>query len=252
MKRLKHLWILVLFFGLISMPACGKPEEAPPTQNQQAAVDCAQTRAAHQYLLKKHEELEGILKRSQEKQSEYAAAIRILEDAYLEVSTELALVKSFAAVRTGDYEKVLNELAALKAEKKDWGIFAEKEYTRILEEYNELLAIYPPKDFPSTGDLEEWLKNDKTDSHLDLEPNDDGVVNLKGVCEEFALQLVERARESGYIIHFYIMSKQEYFDLTGAELPDGRTHAVTLVIIGNNIYLIEPQTDEYWLVGYLD
>ena len=41
MKKLKHLWILILLFGLVSVSACGKPEEAPP--EKAPAVDIIET-----------------------------------------------------------------------------------------------------------------------------------------------------------------------------------------------------------------
>ena len=176
MKRLRHLWILVLFFGLVSMSACGKPDEKPEDRLEErpVIVDIIDAMAANKILKQRNEELEGILKRSQEKQTEYANAIRIIEDANLELRVELALVKSLGVGRTEDYERVLNELVALKAEKKDWGIFAAKGYEQLLKNYNQLAALYPPKNFPDKETLVEW----RADSGNVTELGDLGLQNL--------------------------------------------------------------------------
>lgn len=158
MKKLKHLWILILLFGLVSMSACGKPEEEPPAtpSERPVIVDIVEAMAANKILKQRNEELEGILKRSQEKQAEYATAIRTLEDANLALRIELALMKSLEENRSGGFEKLLNELAALKAEKKDWDNLSKLRYERILEQYNELAAHYPLKGFPDKETLVDW------------------------------------------------------------------------------------------------
>ena len=247
---MKHLILAGFIVLLISLVACGKPTEEPV--RQEVTVDCAEVMATNQYLLLRQKEFEEICQRLQDNQVEYITAVRTMENANLALGVELALAKALGEQRSEDYEDLLNEVIDLRAERKDWGILASQEYSRILENYNKLASIYPPRDFSDTGELEEWLEEDDTDSNLILVPDDDGVASFKEVCEEFALQLMQRARESGYIMSFYIMERQEYFNLTGTQLPEGRLHAVNLVIIGNNIYLIEPQTDEYWLKGHLD
>lgn len=157
MKKLRHLWILILLFGLVSMSACGKPsDEEEPSANQEAVVNCAETVAAHQYLLKRYEELEVLYERTKAREAEYIAAVRTLEDANLALRIELALVKSLEEGRSGNYEALLNELITLRAEKKDWGILAKKEYEQLLKNYNKLDALYPPKHFPDKATLVEW------------------------------------------------------------------------------------------------
>lgn len=171
---MKQLIITSLILLLLPLVACDKPDEEPTAPNLQAAVDCAETVAAHQYLLMQHEELKGICQRSQEKQAEYAAAVRILEDANLKLRIELALVKSLEVGRAGDYENLLNALAVLRAEKKEWGIFAAKEYEQLLKNYNQLQELYPPKNFPDHTTLVEW----RADSGNVTELGDLGLQNL--------------------------------------------------------------------------
>lgn len=154
---MKTLILISLIVLLILLAACGKPsDEQEPPANQEAVVNCAETIAAHQYLLKKHAELQGILERSQAKQAEYATAVRILEDANLELRIELALVKGLEEGRAGGYEDLLNELAALRAERKNWDNLSKIRYASILKQYNELAALYPLKSFPNHDTLVEW------------------------------------------------------------------------------------------------
>jgi hypothetical protein len=108
------------------------------------------------------------------------------------------------------------------------------------------------RDFENTEELEMFLAEDDTDTHLFLKADETGVVKLEGNCEDYAIQLQDRALDKGYKMSFYVMDRQEYYQRYGEWLPKGRLHAVNLVIIGNEIYLVEPQTDEYWLRAYLD
>ena len=178
---MKHWLLTTLIIFLLPLVACGKPEEAP-VPNQQAIVDCAETMAAHQYLLKQHEELETLYERAKAREAEYLTAVRILEDANLALGIELGIVKSIEEGRRGGYEDLLNELASLRAEKKEWGIFASQEYSRILEQYNELAALYPPKNFPDRETLVDWR------------------ANTGNVTELGCLGLQRLAMEDGYLV----------------------------------------------------
>lgn len=148
------LGLAILVIAVIS---CGKPsDEQEPPANQEVVVNCAETIAAHQYLLKQHEELKGLYQRSQDKQEEYLAAVRTLEDANLALGIELAILKELGEQRAGGYEALLNEVTALRVEKKDWSRLSKLSYERILKQYNDLAALYPPKNFPDKATLVEW------------------------------------------------------------------------------------------------
>jgi len=155
--EMKQLILISLIIFLLPLVACGKPsDEQEPPASQQVTVNCAETIAAHQYLLKQHEELKGLYQNLQAKQGEWEAAVRTLEDANLALGIELAILKGLEEGRAGDYEDLVNELARLKAEQKDWDNLSKIRYEGILKQYEELSALYPPKNFPDHETLVGW------------------------------------------------------------------------------------------------
>ena len=59
-------------------------------------------------------------------------------------------------------------------------------------------------------------------------------------CDDYALELQRRASKDGYLMSVTIIEK------------DDQPHMINLVTIGNDVYYIEPQTDEVWFYIYLD
>lgn len=148
---------LFLLACLISLVACGSPSDGQePSQNQQVTVNCAETLAAHQYLLKKHEELKAENERLKAREGEFRVAVRTLEDANLAQGIELAILKELEKGRASGYENLVNELARLKAEQKDWDNLSKIRYEGILKQYDELAALYPPRHFPDKETLVDW------------------------------------------------------------------------------------------------
>jgi len=154
---MKQLILISLILLLLPLVACGSPsDEQEPPENQEVVVNCAETIAAHQYLLQQYEELKGLYKRSQAKQGEYQVAIRTLEDANLAQGIELAILKELEKGRASGYEALVNELARLKAEQKNWDNLSKIRYEEILKQYNKLAARYPLKNFPDKATLVDW------------------------------------------------------------------------------------------------
>ena len=156
---MKHLILITLIMLLLLLPlvACGSPsDEQGAPASQSVVVNCAETVAAHQYLLKQHEELKGLYQRSQDKQGEFLTAIRTLEDFNLELGIELAILKALEEGRASGHESLINELARLKAEQKDWDNLSKIRYEGILKQYDELAALYPPRNFPDRKTLVDW------------------------------------------------------------------------------------------------
>jgi len=112
----------------------------------------------------------------------------------------------------------------------------------------------PLRHFDNLDELEEWLENT---SVLDIDLDADGKENDKHVkpfdCDDYAIRLQERALSSGYIMSFEIIHPVEYNSVFKQKrIPTDAIHAINLVIIGNEIYYIEPQTKEIVFVAYLD
>ncbi len=65
-----------------------------------------------------------------------------------------------------------------------------------------------------------------------------GRIVLNGSCDYLALELQRRALANGYLMSTEIVSQ-------GSKL-----HMLCSAVIDNNIYFIEPVTDEVWLEAY--
>jgi hypothetical protein len=103
-------------------------------------------------------------------------------------------------------------------------------------------------DFQSVQELKEFLAQDNTDNHIYLTANSNGVVRFKGVCNEYAMQLRDRALEKGKYLSVTVVSRLEYYLRTHRIMDEGANyHTMCLAIIGREYFLIEPKTDEIWL-----
>jgi len=98
------------------------------------------------------------------------------------------------------------------------------------------------REFTSLEELKAWLAEDGTDEYVYLWAGEDGVcrVSDKYDCDDYALQLQSRAAERGFLISATIIQK------------DGRPHMTNLACVGNDIYYIEPQTDQVWFYCHKD
>ena len=107
-------------------------------------------------------------------------------------------------------------------------------------------------DWESVEELALFLEEDRTDSHIYLKMGKDGEISLEGMCEDFAIQLRDRAMLKGKHLSIEILTRQEIREHYGIRTPTGVLHAINVAIIGNEYWYVEPQTDEMWLAGYLD
>jgi hypothetical protein len=99
--------------------------------------------------------------------------------------------------------------------------------------------------FTSLGELKQWLSSlatfhlQSSDTELD--------------CDDYALQMQNRALADGYIVSLQIINNSEYNALFTNQLPTSQAlHAINSVVIGNDIYFVEPQTNEVVLAAHLD
>ena len=90
-----------------------------------------------------------------------------------------------------------------------------------------------PKEFESLDALKAWLAQDDTD-HAIYIFGSGCLTNYD--CDDYAVALVYNALQAGYSVSTEIAGD----------------HMMNSTIIGNEIYLIEPQTDEAWLWGKRD
>ena len=120
------------------------------------------------------------------------------------------------------------------------------EYRDVVREVVKEVTVEKPKDlgeFSSKEDLEKWLAEDTLDEIAVFRfalPDGTEASSDQFDCDDYALGLQERAHKDGY-----------QMSVTIIEEPEG-LHMINLVIIGNEIYYIEPQTDEVWFYVYVD
>ncbi len=99
----------------------------------------------------------------------------------------------------------------------------------ISQERTEILAPRELRNFSSIEELELFLAEDNTNEHEYIRNEFD--------CDDFALMLQRNALEKGYI-----MNCQTLFT----------AHVLNMVIIDNEIYYIEPMTDEIIFLTHVD
>lgn len=103
----------------------------------------------------------------------------------------------------------------------------ENEANTWMEAYYELESLGGYREFGSLRELEDWLRDDPTSGRHYSSSYD---------CDDFAIDLTLAAIRDGYWIGLY--SEDD--------------HVMNFTIIGNNVYSIEPQTDQVELWGFVD
>ena len=104
--------------------------------------------------------------------------------------------------------------------------------------------------FESVQELKDWLQ--QVDKRIPLRANSEGIIHLRGVCEDVAMCLQDRAIEDGYKMSIEVLSRDEYHRWYGEWLDEGRLHVVNSTIIGNEFWFIDFSSDKVWLAAYLD
>jgi hypothetical protein len=108
------------------------------------------------------------------------------------------------------------------------------------------------KDWDSPEQLFEFLKNDDTDQCIILTADSQGQISLNGQCEDYALQLRNRAMAIGRYLSIEVLNPVEYEKWYGQPVRGDRYHAICMARIGNEFWYIEPTNDKAWLALYLD
>ncbi len=104
------------------------------------------------------------------------------------------------------------------------------------------------RNFTDLEELSQWLK-DKMNVTTVWFQSPETTID----CDDYALELQNKALADGYIVSFQIIGRSEYDSLFSTPLPPSQSlHAINLAIIGNSAYYIEPQTDEVVLAAQLD
>ena len=108
------------------------------------------------------------------------------------------------------------------------------------------------KDWDTLEQLEEFLASDDTNERIILTADSQGKISFDNQCEDYALQLRDRAMARGMFLSITALHPKEYEKWYGKRLKPDRYHAICLARIGSELWYIEPATDEHWLALYLD
>ncbi len=118
-------------------------------------------------------------------------------------------------------------------------------YVDVIREVVKEVTVEKPteqREFSSKEELEEWLAEDDDVETVFFFIADSGaeMSSDKYDCDDFALDLQSRASKDGFLMSITIIRKY------------GQHHMINLVTIGNDVYYIEPQTDEISFYCNLD
>ncbi len=117
-------------------------------------------------------------------------------------------------------------------------------------EYIERVKTVPVElhNFSDPDELKQWLEDKMNAPTVRFQ-----LPNTEVDCDDYALEMQNRALADGYIMSFQVIGRSEYNELFKTKLPDNQSlHAINLAIIGNDVYYIEPQTGEVAFMVHLD
>lgn len=109
--------------------------------------------------------------------------------------------------------------------------------------------------FADTDELEKFLEESDADRSIYIKMTKEGVIDLTLAtydCEDYAMALRDQAQKAGYQMNVQAVWRYRRPDTNELITSGNEGHALNSTIIGNEMYFIEPQSDDYWLVGYLD
>ena len=104
------------------------------------------------------------------------------------------------------------------------------------------------RNFNDLEELKQWLEDTRNVTTVRFQSTDTLVD-----CDDYALELQQKALADGYVMSFQIIEPDKYNSLfESGQLPPNTLHAINLVLIGNTAHYIEPQTGEIVFAAYLD
>lgn len=115
------------------------------------------------------------------------------------------------------------------------------EVEKIVEEVVEVVVIkhrdISVRQWEDLEQFKEWVQANL----VSLTP----MGNYKLDCDDYAMRLQEKALAQGYPLSCHLVVNGH---ILGKKVSDGYLHMGNLVIIGNDIYYVEPQPDDFKIV----
>lgn len=107
--------------------------------------------------------------------------------------------------------------------------------------------------FEDTDELEKFLEESDADHTKYIKATKEGVIDFRSYdCEDYAMALRDQAQAKGFHMNIQAVWHYRRPDTNELITSGNEGHALNSTIIGNQLYFIEPQSDDYWLAGYLD
>jgi len=104
------------------------------------------------------------------------------------------------------------------------------------------------REFETTEELEGWLAENHIDEAIMLYAS-----GKEFDCDDYTRRLIRDAKTDGYQLWFQVLPPDYRRPDTGERLTkNDEAHALCSAIIGNRLFFIEPQTDDYWFVAEVD
>ena len=104
------------------------------------------------------------------------------------------------------------------------------------------------RNFESTEELENWLSENHIDEAVMLYAS-----GKRFDCDDYARRLIKDARADGFQLWLQVLLPDYRRLDTGERVTESdQAHALCSAIIGDRLYFIEPQTDDYWFVAKVD
>ena len=104
------------------------------------------------------------------------------------------------------------------------------------------------RNFESTEELENWLSENHIDEAVMLYAS-----GKRFDCDDYARRLIKDARADGFQLWLQVLLPDYRRPDTGERVTESdEAHALCSAIIGDRLYFIEPQTDDYWFVAKVD
>lgn len=104
-------------------------------------------------------------------------------------------------------------------------------------------------DWTSVNEFETFWAEHKAEFKIYGQPGRDGIIQLDGQCAGWAIGLRELGKKYDKDIEVQFIPPNEYYRVFGEWLD--YYHFINLIIVGSDVYFVEPQNMKVRISGYI-